>query len=280
MTLGLCENYHGALVKWRNHQVHTEQSCFGHIWYQPGGYCGPRVQRDYQLVIVHAGECTVAINSHHRRVATGQVALFRPGQRELFTFSADRETNHSWISVRPESVPDDVREALDRAPDETTPSPLLENLLRCALESGDATTGLGRKIVDQIGIALLTEYLRSCEAVHRVPLDEPVIKALRYMENHAEDPDCLQRACQISACSRTALIKKFHRGIGQTPGRHLWHLRTEKGIRMLRETGLTIAEISDRCGFSNPYHFSRRVRNTTGKSPRAIRDAAWRTKDT
>ena len=35
---------------------------FGDVWYNPGGEAGPRVQRDYQLVIVHLGEARISVD--------------------------------------------------------------------------------------------------------------------------------------------------------------------------------------------------------------------------
>ncbi len=275
VTVGHNENYDGALVKWRNHSISTRETSFGQIRYQPGGYCGPRVQRDYQLVVVHSGHCRVEVDGVERELSIGQVALFRPGGKELFRFSKDGETSHSWCSVRPTSIAAPLRKELDHSPTQAGLSLLFESLLRSTLEYADVGTTLGGQVIDQLGTSLLLEFLRSCETGRRVPYDEPVIKALRYMDEHFEDTDCLARACRVSACSRTALIKKFQRSVGQTPGRHLWQLRTEKGIGMLRNTGLTVSEISEQCGFSNPYHFSRRIRATTGVSPRALREEAW-----
>jgi AraC family transcriptional regulator of arabinose operon len=45
---------------------------------------------------------------------------------------------------------------------------------------------------------------------------------------------------------------------------------------MLRNTGLTVTEISERCGCKNPYHFSRLVKRSQGMPPREVRRQAWR----
>jgi AraC family L-rhamnose operon regulatory protein RhaS len=44
---------------------------------------------------------------------------------------------------------------------------------------------------------------------------------------------------------------------------------------MLTETGLTIAEIAYTCGFKNQFHFSRKVTECQGMSPREFRRKAW-----
>jgi transcriptional regulator GlxA family with amidase domain len=60
-----------------------------------------------------------------------------------------------------------------------------------------------------------------------------------------------------------------------TPARYLWQFRIERGAAMLGETGHTVAEIAYRCGFQNPFHFSRLVKQHFGQSPKEIRRHAW-----
>jgi AraC-like DNA-binding protein len=95
------------------------------------------------------------------------------------------------------------------------------------------------------------------------------------MEEHFGDDDCLRAARKVSGISQNAMIYKFKETLKVTPARFLWKLRTEQGIAMLGETGLSIAEIAYRCGFKNPYHFSRRVKTLQGSSPRKVRHHAW-----
>jgi transcriptional regulator GlxA family with amidase domain len=71
------------------------------------------------------------------------------------------------------------------------------------------------------------------------------------------------------------MIGKFRAKMGTTPARYLWRFRTERGAAMLGETGLTIAEIADRCGFKSPFHFSRIIKQHFGQSPKSLRRQAW-----
>jgi AraC-like DNA-binding protein len=49
----------------------------------------------------------------------------------------------------------------------------------------------------------------------------------------------------------------------------------ERGAALLSATGLTVSQIADRCGFKNPFHFSRLLRKMQGVSPRQLRQRAW-----
>jgi hypothetical protein len=65
-------NYDGAKLRWANRRVHTDNVVFGEVRYEPGGLCGPRIQRDYQLVVLHAGDCHVTVDG---------AALARSGEK-------------------------------------------------------------------------------------------------------------------------------------------------------------------------------------------------------
>jgi AraC family L-rhamnose operon regulatory protein RhaS len=96
------------------------------------------------------------------------------------------------------------------------------------------------------------------------------------MDDHFADPQCLTNAQQIAGCCRNLLIRNFTGQTGLTPARYLWKLRTEKGIAMLAKAGLTNTEIAEKCGFKNPFHFSRLVKQHQGISPREVRRRAWK----
>jgi AraC-like DNA-binding protein len=45
------------------------------------------------------------------------------------------------------------------------------------------------------------------------------------------------------------------------------HLRMEQASRRLLLSEVTVKEISEQCGFANPYHFSREFKAANGQSP-------------
>jgi transcriptional regulator GlxA family with amidase domain len=85
----------------------------------------------------------------------------------------------------------------------------------------------------------------------------------------------LAGASRAAAITPQHLIRVFRQHYQVTPGRYLWHARVERGAGLLAATGLTVSEIADRCGFKNPFHFSRLLRKMQGVSPRELRQRAW-----
>jgi AraC family transcriptional regulator of arabinose operon len=249
---------------------------FGDVWYQPGGECGPRVQRDYQLVIVHLGEAHVTFGDQACVIPPGSVALMLPGRLEHFRFSRHHRTHHTWCAVRPGLVPGALKKRLARLPAVQPQSQSFALLMQAAFGIGSWRKREGRHMLQVLGLAALEEYVRMAkEGPGEANAESAHGRARRYLEDHCGEEDCLAQAARVAAVTPQHLIRLFRQHYQITPGRYLWQVRVEKGASLLAATGLTVGEIADRCGFANPFHFSRLLRQMQGVSPRELRKGAW-----
>jgi AraC family transcriptional regulator of arabinose operon len=71
------------------------------------------------------------------------------------------------------------------------------------------------------------------------------------------------------------LIRLFRKHEAMTPTQYLWRYRVERGVELLRTTGLAIGEVAERCGFKTSYHFARMVKAYKGRPPKEIRCNDW-----
>jgi AraC family transcriptional regulator of arabinose operon len=269
-------HYDGAKLIWADRRVHTRDMVIGEVRYEPGGFCGPRVQRDFELVVFHAGGAQVRIGETTRGLAVGHVYLFLPGCREHFRFDSERETHHSYCSANPRFVPRPLADQLRKAPAAVPQSEVFRLLLGAAFKLRPPRNAATHRLINQLGLCLFQEYLHAADEVelHRSG-DRAVGSFLAYLEDHFGDEDCLEAAQRAAGVSPNALIYKLRRELNLTPGRFLWKTRVERGVAMLAETGYTVAEIAFRCGFKSPFHFSRLVRQHAGQAPRLLRRDAW-----
>ncbi len=269
--------YDGANIEWEQRSVRSQHVTFGQVRYQPGGYCGPRVQRDYQLALLYSGSCEVRVDACSRTLRVGEAHLFRPGRREHFVFDGQAQTHHFWCAAAPDCLPRTLRQSLDDVADGGhTPSECFTRLVSAAFLLRPAQAAAAWHVVDTLAAALFSEFLNmAAHATATTRRDVCVTRALRHMEDNLADSDCLPGAQRAAGCSVNALIYKFAAAVGAPPARHLWRLRAEKGLELLTDTGLSVAEIADQCGFKNPFHFSRSIRRLQGRSPREVRRLAW-----
>ncbi|MDB6092538.1 MAG: AraC family transcriptional regulator [Verrucomicrobia bacterium] len=257
----------------------SAQVLFGDVVYEPGGTCGPRVQQDYQLVVLVEGDAKVDVAGREVAILAGQVGLFRPGLREFFRLSEKRKTHHTWCSVAPALVGGDLARACIAAPEVLPVTRRFEQLMELGLSLPLAAGERAPGLVESLGLAALQEYLFAGQrAPHSAPEEPDALRrALEWIGQEGHQAVNLPALAREAGVSPAQLVKLFRRHLGTTPIRHVWETRTRRGAQLLRETGLTVGEIAFRCGFQTPFHFSRWVRELFGVSPRALRSKEWGT---
>lgn len=253
----------------------TERVVFGDVIYHPGGSCGPRIQGDYQLVAVVEGEARVRVEGSEIVIGSGEVGLFQPGRKEMFRFSPGRNTHHTWCSVHVAMVDSDLREACERVASVQPTSQRLVQLLELGLSSPRDVGTRAAGLLDSLGVAALHEFIYDANRQDDVHEPDALRRTLDWIGSNLAQPASLSVLAKAGGVSTAQLVKIFRRHIGTTPMRALWTARTEQGVRLLRETGLSVSEIAYHSGFATPFHFSRWVRQLHGKSPRAVRAEAW-----
>jgi AraC-like DNA-binding protein len=268
--------YEGHRLRWADRRVHTPNAVCGKVMYEPGGVCGPRVQRDFELVMLHSGECEVSLDETVHAMAPGAIYLLLPGRRGHFRFSADKETQHSYCSIRPGFMPRRLQKSLCRAPFSVPCSEVFHLILTAVFKLRARRHRATSTLIDQLSLSLFAEFLHAALPPDDEAGRDPAVRAfLHHVEGQFGDGNCLHEAHKAAGISRNALIYKFRNELHTTPARHLWRVRVERGAAMLGETGYTTAEIAYRCGFTNPFHFSRRIKQHFGQSPKDLRRQAW-----
>ena len=75
--------------------------------------------------------------------------------------------------------------------------------------------------------------------------------------------------------SRQHLLKLCRMHNKPTPMSQLYAARLEIATDLLRQTGLPISAVAEKCGFVSIFHFSRKFKQGYGESPAAWRRGLW-----
>lgn len=233
----------------------------GEVTYPPGGRLGPRLQTDLQLVLVQRGSASITVDDGPPlTVEAGHVALLLPGHRETFSFDGVR---HSWVQAHV----GEAGEPFTRLPRSLPVSGALAELV------SQAITARG-PLLAALAAAAFWRY--ATEAQAQPVRDDAVERASRFAHDHLADPGLdLTRLAAAAHVSAPHLVRRFRAELGLTPMAYVWRRRVEHGIDLLGHTGLPVGEIAARSGFKTVYHFSRRVKEQTGRSPVALRRERW-----
>jgi AraC family transcriptional regulator of arabinose operon len=244
----------------------------GEVVYPPGGRLGPRWQRDVQLVLVHSGLARVAVDDAAPvTIRAGAVGLLLPGHRERFAFADDEPTHHSWVQGRVGDPP----AALLGLPAVLPASNALGELVRQAVETVGTPLSTGTPLLSALAAAAIWRYVGEAESRAAGPSD-PVERARAFLHAHLGDPGVdLAQAARAAHVSPAHLVRSFRAELGVTPMAYLWQRRVATGVDLLVNTGLPVGDIATRTGFKTVYHFSRRVKERTGRAPREVRRARW-----
>ncbi|MEF2965700.1 helix-turn-helix domain-containing protein [Paenibacillus sp. M1] len=96
--------------------------------------------------------------------------------------------------------------------------------------------------------------------------------AISYIEDHYLQPITLEEIAAKSNISIRHLNRIFKAYYQTTPMTYLQRLRLERACALLKQTRLSVTEISYASGFNDSNYFARQFRKTYGMSPKSYRN--------
>ena len=103
------------------------------------------------------------------------------------------------------------------------------------------------------------------------PLETSLQAAAHYIGSHYSENITLEDAAKVAGFTATYFSRKFKEMVGIGFRDYVNHLRLKESTRLLRETSLSIQEISSRCGFTSSNYYGDVFRLAYGMSPRDYR---------
>lgn len=101
--------------------------------------------------------------------------------------------------------------------------------------------------------------------------DPPISAAVRFIREHACERIGVEDARKVAALSRTLFERRFRKLLGCAPYEQILKVRLGKARELLALTDLTLAEISERSGFSSPAYFSAALHKRLQMTPSELR---------
>jgi AraC-like DNA-binding protein len=86
----------------------------------------------------------------------------------------------------------------------------------------------------------------------------------------------LREIARAAGVSQQHLLKLCRIAGKATPMKQLYAKRLEMAADLLLHTGFSVSEIAEQCGFVNQFHFSRKFKQSVGRSPLAWRSQLWK----
>ncbi|TYL49418.1 GlxA family transcriptional regulator [Marinomonas sp. IMCC 4694] len=143
----------------------------------------------------------------------------------------------------------------------------------------------GPKLTNAISDMFICDRIRNESDQQRMPARQfssvgvctpKLVDVIELMENNLEEPIELDELASFVDVSRRQIERMFHRHLDCSPSRYYLRLRLERARKLLKQSNMSIVEISMACGFISTPHFSRCYRKHIGVSPRDERKTAWK----
>ena len=132
----------------------------------------------------------------------------------------------------------------------------------------DSTTDLLAQVKARVHIVPLTVHFGSEEYLDGVTIDHETFyqKLVETMQAMLYDNVSVQQIAEHNAISATTMKELFRKYAGISPKRYYGDMRGVEAIRML-ESGMEIAEITEKLNYSSPNYFSFSFKKQFGLPP-------------
>jgi len=114
------------------------------------------------------------------------------------------------------------------------------------------------------------EFDRQHEGIAQ-PVPYRLGKLFSHMENHITENPTINELTEIAGMSESTLFRTFSRITGMSPLQYLRKLKIERACWYLRNSPLSMMEISQELGYNDSNYFTRQFRKVIGVSPSSYR---------
>jgi AraC-like DNA-binding protein len=261
-------------------------SSTGMARYPAGATFGPRRMRDWEFVWIIEGDAVYSRDdaggdptheaAQHHQAPAGSIVLCRPNGTDFFRWDPRRPTRHGYfhfdVTGIPAGWPGSSTWPSVRVPgDGDVLRPLFRHLLTWAGQGDPALCAL---TVRHMLTAFVTNQFATRDAP-RDSLPEAVERAFVFVQQTLDrDPAAaltLNALAEAACVSPEHLCRMFKLATDHSPLETVRLARLDRAAVLLARSNYSISRVAELCGFSSPFHFSRRFREAFGKSPTQLR---------
>jgi len=113
---------------------------------------------------------------------------------------------------------------------------------------------------------------RSAECASAIRMKERIDNLLFHIQQNLDKWWTVKEMAEMCHLSESQFRRKFLQHTGLYPKNYIDRLRIQRAAVQLCNSELTITEIAEHMGYTNPFHFSRRFKEVTGISPQQYRN--------
>lgn len=241
------------------------------------GRADGRISQAYHhhtLILTLSGEGVIELGRAYHAARPGSLAWLDTSRPYAHGATGEMPWVYLWVGIQGAGL-DLLHKALGFAeqpvvhPGEGGPQMFgqLEEILAGLGQGGDAGDGRVNQAI--AGLARALAALRG--ASPDTAAEGPVGRLCRRLRQDPGQDWTAARMAAEAGLSPAQMFRRFRQETGTTPRAWLRRERVELAGHLLAATSDKISTIAQRCGYGDPFHFSRDFNRISGQSPRAYR---------
>lgn len=243
-----------------------QQSCEkGYTW-------GPGIRDHYLIHLIVSGKGRYSVNNQVYSLCAGDVFISKPNQ--LITYSADENEpwEYYWVGFNGSCANRLVCELpfKDNQPVHHCSNLDAAKASLSSIFSQSGTTAKNEAIMVgylYIFIAQLMEETSLNESRTAITGSKYVMNAIKYIQFNYSRDISIDDISKSVGVSRSHLYRVFINNVGKSPIDYLTDYRINEACFLLKNSGLSIAEIAVSVGFFDQFYFSRVFKKSKGVPP-------------
>lgn len=227
------------------------------------------VDRRWIFAHTDVGDGDIMVARAEVRMQPGVLLAVEPGDCITPLRRRSDSTAFRTVMVEPEYVAKFVETAFPERAVELRRG-LLGDAATQAFEALWSAVGAGDAPFEQEN--LLAAFLEAASDETRPlpasPITAPIARAKKLLEERFADDVRLEELEAEIGLSRFYLVRRFRAEVGMPPHAYQLAMRLDKA-RVLVASGMPLADVASRCGFTDQSHLTRHFRRATGVAPGA-----------
>ena len=237
------------------------------------------------------GEGLYHLDDEYIPVRTGDVLIFNPGTRHESIIDASETgrvefffwfTDVIFCGMRPNHIElkDGVNVLHTKGKTQRTIFRICEEMVKENQTRMPGRYFMLKSFLVQLLLSIVREQTGQVELAEGKEFDyagkkDTAEKIANYLEEHYADKISLDQIAENMYLSPFYISKILKSEIGESPIHYLIRVRMEKAKAILESgSSLSIAEIAERVGYEDAYHFSKLFKKAYGVSPSKMRKEA------
>ena len=246
-------------------------NCFG-IFCGNHKFSTKNTRKDFYLLIPIEGSFQVYLNGKNETITATNAIIFPPDEEYIYSKKTQENVYYLWAHFTGYHVASLMKKL--GLPLNT----IMENVdcgaaLNAFEKAFELTLKKGCFLDDELSLFINDMLIKIAKCLKTDKNEKSLIKSLTIINESFSSDIPISELARAENLSVSRYNYVFKKSIGVSPLKYITSLRIEKAKYLLKNTELSVVEISRECGYSDSHFFHRIFKNETGITPKQYRQS-------